>query len=107
MTNVAYFATITSYKGFFEEWEASLSLKIKKYGWVEGWRTALSGLVQGTLIKSCLRNDFQSLASPMIVYVPLSVMTCIISVALLFGTQSEMKSLKLPKIQLLSCLHFK
>jgi len=130
LTNSAYFAPIVEYRAavvlsaitglassssgvlymacvFFEEWESSLSLKIRRYGWVEGWRTAVSGLIQGTLIKFCLGNDSESLNRAMGIYVPVSAMTFVISITLLIATHSKMKTTKMPKIQLSTFLQLK
>ena len=119
---------------FFEDVESSLSLMIKKFGWVEGLRTTLvrelmiheavkfmfvtnklfldlsprsqSGLILGALIRSPLHTN-SSNTMTLCIYSLLLMATFGISLVLLFGAQSKMKTTKMPKIQLSTFLHLR
>jgi hypothetical protein len=91
---------------FFEDMESSISLTIKKFGWVEGLRTALSGLILGALVKSP-HNATSSSTMVLCIYSPILIATFGISLALLFGSQSKMKTTKMPTIRLSTFLQLK
>jgi hypothetical protein len=112
VTGLASSSSGTLYMGcqFFDEWEGSLSSKIRKYGWLECWRTIASGLIQGALIKVCLSPDVDGSLNPtaaVAIYTPILLVTLGIALVLLLASRSKMSTTTMPRIKVSPLLQLK
>ncbi len=100
---------------FFDEWDGSLSSKMKNFGWIEGSRTIFSGILQGAIIVDfmALPSD-EGMSAPLIkssllfnIYIIVGFITILGSSLLLLGMKEKIRLAVLPRVKLSSVLCFK